>query len=65
MACGNCGCGRAEAERLFVKAKSEEDKELFSDMAQNSSCKNRPAKSTADTTIKSGGCGSGCACAGN
>lgn len=65
MACGNCGCGRAEAERLVAQAESEEDKVLFSEMAQNSNCKNRPAKSIADSATKSGGCGSGCACAGN
>ena len=63
MACGNCGCGRAEAERLLKTADSEDDIALFSEMAQNSNCKNSPAK--ADTQSKSVGCGSGCSCAGN
>jgi hypothetical protein len=63
MACGNCACGRAEAEALLAEAETAADRALFVEMAQNSNCRNFPAK--ADDSSKSGGCGSGCSCSGN
>ena len=61
MACGNCSCGRAEAEAMVKKSVKESEKIMYMEMAALSSCDNsQPASMDSEEFV---GCGAGCACA--